>query len=193
MYIFDCDAPFPKGMLFRSPLWRVMGQKLVGILPAFGLFFGLTSAYLCHSSFMAQGSHFGFDCYLLLACEKRAAQEREMTSDFKIFLASREALMKYKDSRLWKLGESQQNEKGTPMTQVMEKRGHGFFLLTLHHYLFKASQQLKFGRSVHAVKIKLVAVCNGCSLIPRGTGSLSSLPGACERCQQAPPDFDRET
>lgn len=50
-----------------------------------------------------------------------------MTSYFKIFLASREPLMKYKDSQLWKLGESQGNEKGTPMTQAMEEEGMAFF------------------------------------------------------------------
>lgn len=35
-------------------------------------------------------------------------------------------------------------------------------------------------------------VCNGCSLIAIGMGSLSLLPGACGGCQRTPPDFDKE-
>lgn len=54
-----------------------------------------------------------------------------MTSYFKIFLASREPLMKYKDSQLWKLGESQGNEKGTPMTQATEEKGMAFFFAAI--------------------------------------------------------------
>lgn len=66
-----------------------------------------------------------------LCAERKAAQDGEMTSDFKIFLASREPLRKYKESQLQELGESQGN-KGTPVTQACRRGGHGFFLLTLH-------------------------------------------------------------
>lgn len=38
-----------------------------------------------------------------------------------------------------------------------------------------------------------MAVCSGCSLIPTGIGFLSLLPGADGRCQEAFPDFDKET
>ena len=38
--------------------------------------------------------------------------------------------MKHKESQLRELGESQGNEKGTPMTQACGRGGHGFFHLS---------------------------------------------------------------
>lgn len=66
----------------------------------------LTSAHNAILRPMAQGSHLGF--WFLppaLPAENKAAQEGEMTSDFKILLATREPLMKYKDGQLGALGE----------------------------------------------------------------------------------------
>lgn len=52
-----------------------------------------------------------------------------MTSDFKILLATGEPLMKGKDWQLGALGESQGNEKGTPMAQALEEEGMAFSFL----------------------------------------------------------------
>lgn len=45
--------------------------------------------------------------------------------------------MKYKESQLQELGESQGNEKGTPMTQACEEEGMAFSVSGLHSYLLK--------------------------------------------------------